>query len=337
MLTERNFSIKHLNTFGIDARADRYVRFDHEAEIGDFLRHESLKEGEHLVLGGGSNLLFVDDFPGTLLHPVFRGISIVEEDNAHVWVRAMAGETWDDLVAFTVSCGYGGIENLSLIPGNVGASAVQNIGAYGVEAESAIERVEAIHLASGERTVFSGKECEFGYRTSRFKKEGRDQYLITAVVFRLSRQPRFVLDYPGVRDAVSALGDICLATVRQAIIAIRKSKLPDPAVTGNAGSFFKNPVVEKDVLEPLLARFPDMPHYPQPDGRVKLAAGWLIDQCGWKGRSLGRAAVHNLQALVLVNLGGATGREILALSEQIQLSVEDAFDIDLECEVRVVD
>ena len=336
MQSKRNYSLKALNTFGIEAVADRYVRFEAESEIDDFIGRHDFKESRHLVLGGGSNLLFAGDFPGTVLHPTFKGIHIVEEDKDHLWIKVMAGETWDDLVAFAVNKGWGGIENLSLIPGSVGASAVQNIGAYGVEVRTVIDRVEAVAISSGQRVVFSAGECGFGYRSSRFKAEGQDRFIITAVVLRLDRYPRFVLDYPGVGEAVQALGGVSLNTVRQAIIDIRQHKLPDPAVLGNAGSFFKNPVVEYGVLENLLERYPDLPHYIQADGRFKLAAGWLIDRCGWKGRCVGRAAVHNRQALVIVNRGGASGQEILDLSEQIRQSVDQRYGIHLEREVRVV-
>ena len=333
---KHHYSLKSLNTFGIDVVAERYVRFDSEMEIVDFFHSEPLRESIHLVLGGGSNLLFVGDFDGIVLHPQFKGIDVIDRDPQHVWVKAMAGETWDDLVALAVAGGWGGIENLSLIPGSVGASAVQNIGAYGVEAETVIDQVEAIAIETGERFVFSTQECGFGYRSSRFKEDGGGRFIITAVVFRLRRQPRFVLDYPGVRAAVQALGGVSLETVRQAIIDIRQHKLPDPALIGNAGSFFKNPVVEREMLENLRSRYPDLPHYPQADGRFKLAAGWLIERCGWKGRRWGRAAVHDRQALVLVNGGGATGREILELSEQIRQSVAETFGVCLEREVRVV-
>lgn len=336
MECKHRYSLKSLNTFGIDVVVERYVRFDSEMEIVDSFHSEPLGESIHLVLGGGSNLLFVGDFDGIVLHPQFKGIDVIDRDPQHVWVKAMAGETWDDLVAFAVAGGWGGIENLSLIPGSVGASAVQNIGAYGVEAETVIDQVEAIVIETGERAVFSARECGFGYRSSRFKEEEDGRFIITAVVFRLWRQPRFVLDYPGVRAAVQALGGVSLKTVRQAIIDIRQHKLPDPAFIGNAGSFFKNPVVEREMLENLLSRYPDLPHYPQADGRFKLAAGWLIERCGWKGRRWGRAAVHDRQALVLVNRGGATGREILELSEQIRQSVVETFDVRLEREVRVV-
>lgn len=336
MQVNRNHSLKALNTFGIDALADRYVRFDAQPEIDDFIGRHDFKDARHLILGGGSNLLFAGDFPGTVLHPMLKGVHILEADSRHLWIKAMAGEIWDDLVALAVDKGWGGIENLSLIPGSVGASAVQNIGAYGVEVQTVIDRVEAVAIASGRRVVFSARECGFGYRSSRFKAEGQDRFIITAVVLRLDRHPRFVLGYPGVGEAVQALGGVSLGTVRQAIIDIRQQKLPDPAVFGNAGSFFKNPVVERDMLYNLLARYPDLPHYSQADGRFKLAAGWLIDQCGWKGRSLGRAAVHDRQALVLINRGGASGQEILDLSEKIRQSVDHRYGIDLEPEVRII-
>ena len=331
------YSLRNLNTFGIDVIAEHYVRFDTEKEIADFLDRHPLGEGRYLILGGGSNLLFTGDFQGTVLHPELKGISIVEESDSHLAVKAMAGEKWDDLVAFAVDKGWGGIENLSYIPGSVGASAVQNIGAYGVEVQSVIQRVEAIEVASGKRAVFSGPECDFGYRTSRFKGDGYDRFIITAVIFLLSKNPRFVLDYPGVLKKVQALGDPCLKTIRKAIIDIRKQKLPDPSILGNAGSFFKNPIVDKEKMERLLKYDPNLPHYPQSDGRFKLAAGWLIDRCGWKGKQVGRAAVHDRQALVLVNRGEATGLEILSLSEQIRQSVEKTYGILLEREVRVVE
>lgn len=331
-----DFSLQALNTFHVEAVAERYVRFDAEPEIVDFLASEPAGDPARLILGGGSNLLFVDDVGGAVLHPLLKGIAVVATDRRHVWVRAMAGEIWDDLVALAVDSGWGGLENLSLIPGSVGASVVQNIGAYGVEVESTVERVEAIDLATGDNAVLPAAACGFGYRTSRFKTEWMGRYLITAVVFRLSRRPIFVLDYPGVSAAVEALGAVDLSTVRRAVIDIRRSKLPDPAEIGNAGSFFKNPVVGRRKLATLLDRYPDLPHYPQGGDRHKLAAGWLIEHCGWKGRRLGRAAVHDRQALVLVNLGGATGEEILALSEKVRAAVEASFGIRLAREVRVI-
>jgi UDP-N-acetylmuramate dehydrogenase len=336
MECQTHHSLKALNTFGIDAAAACYVRFDAQDEVSDFLRGHRLGATRHLVLGGGSNLLFAGDFGGTILHPVFKGIQVIDANSRHLIVKAMAGETWDDLVAVAVARGWGGIENLSLIPGSVGACAVQNIGAYGVEVETLIERVEAIAMDTAQRVTFSAGECGFGYRTSHFKGDWEGQFIITAVILRLNRQPRFVLEYPGVREAVAALGPVSLAHVRQAIIDIRQRKLPDPAVIGNAGSFFKNPVVDGRILEKLLHRYPDLPHYPQGNNQFKLAAGWLIERCGWKGRRLGRAAVHHHQALVLVNLGGASGEEILKLSQQVGKAVHETFRIHLEREVRVV-
>jgi UDP-N-acetylmuramate dehydrogenase len=274
--------------------------------------------------------------PGTVLHPRIKGIDVVEEDRHDVWIRVMAGEAWDDFVAAAVANRWAGIENLSRIPGSVGASAVQNVGAYGTEVKDVIHSVEAVRLSSGEKITVAGVECGFGYRFSHFKGRWAGQYLITAVVFRLHRKPRWMLDYPGVADAVKRMGGPSLENLRRAVIAIRREKLPDPDRIGNAGSFFKNPLVDADVFEGLIGCHGDMPHYPQADGRIKLAAGWLIDRCGWKGRRAGRAAVHDRQALVLVNLGGATGKEILELSERVRASVLETFGVWLEREVTVV-
>lgn len=336
MELKTNFSLKTFNTFNVDAAAARYVRFDSENEIVDFLSQDSLEGWRRLVLGGGSNLLFVDDFDGTVLHPQLMGIDVVEADRQHLWIKAMAGENWDDLVAFAVANGWGGIENLSLIPGSVGASAVQNIGAYGVDVKAVIDRVEAIAIDDRKKVFFSPKACGFGYRSSHFKGPWAGQFIITAVVFKLRRQPEYVLDYPGVEAAVETTGSASLKNIRRAIISIRQSKLPDPAEVGNAGSFFKNPVITEDILNGLLKSFPGLPHYSQGDDQFKLAAGWMIEACGWKGKRQGKAAVHDQQALVLVNLGGAGGGEILDLSEQVKGAVYDMFGIELEREVLVI-
>jgi UDP-N-acetylmuramate dehydrogenase len=278
----------------------------------------------------------VGDFDGVVLHPMLKGIQVVETDRRHIRLRAAAGENWDDLVAFAVANGWGGIENLSLIPGTVGASAVQNIGAYGVEVKDIIARVEAVGIDNYERIFFTAKECGFGYRTSHFKGIWGGLFIITAVEFRLNRQTGFNLDYPGILAALENIGPVSLRNLRRAIIAIRQTKLPDPDEVGNAGSFFKNPVIDGGTLGGLLDRFPDLPHYPHGNGQFKLAAGWMIEHCGWKGKRAGRAAVHAGQALVLVNPGGATGREILELSELVSGSVKDMFGIELEREVLVV-
>ena len=336
MELKTGISLKTLNTFHVEAAADRYVWFDSDDEIIDFLGRNEIDGQRHLVLGAGSNLLFVDDFDGIVLHPTLKGIDVIEADRRHMWIRAMAGENWDDLVAYAVSNGWAGIENLSLIPGSVGASAVQNIGAYGTEVKDVIDRVEAISIESRKKVTLLPEACGFGYRTSHFKGRWAGEFIVTAVVFKLNRQPEFVLDYPGVKAAVEDLGAINLQTIRQAIISIRQDKLPDPALVGNVGSFFKNPVIEGNTLTRLCQRFPDLPHYPQGGDQFKLAAGWMIERCGWKGKRVGKAAVHHQQALVLVNLGGATGREILNLSEQVSGAVHERFGIELEREVLVV-
>jgi UDP-N-acetylmuramate dehydrogenase len=336
METHTHYPLNALNTFQVTATAERYVRFDQMEEIQHFLESNDLSQTPYLILGGGSNLLFVGDVAATVLHPVFKGMAVVRKDAEHVWVRVMAGEVWDDFVAFAVAEGWGGIENLSLIPGNVGASAVQNIGAYGVEVETVIERVEALTFPQGKAVVFQAGECGFGYRESHFKSRWPGRHLITAIVFKLLRQPRFSLSYSGVQKHLDKIGPPTLENIRQAVIDLRRSKLPDPMVMGNAGSFFKNPSVDAATLKTLLAEHPALPHYPQGDAGFKLAAGWLIDQCGWKGKVRGNAAVHDQQALVLVNRGRATGEEILRLSREIEQSIQERFGVRLEREVQVV-
>jgi UDP-N-acetylmuramate dehydrogenase len=331
-----DYALKALNTFQVAARAERYVRFDQPAEIESFLTSQDLTKTPHLILGGGSNLLFVGDVHGTVLHPSLKGVDVVRSDDAHVWVRVMAGEVWDDFVALAVAEGWGGVENLSLIPGSVGASAVQNIGAYGVEVETVIDTVEALTFPQGKPVVFQAGDCGFGYRDSHFKNRWPGRHLITAIVFRLLRQPRFNLSYAGVQKHLDKIGLPTLENIRQAVICLRQSKLPDPAVLGNAGSFFKNPIVSGDLLQTLLKAHPSLPHHPHGDANHKLAAGWLIDRCGWKGKAIGEAAVHDQQALVLVNRGRATGEEILRLSREIEQSIEDRFGVRLEREVQVV-
>ncbi|MEJ2155217.1 MAG: UDP-N-acetylmuramate dehydrogenase [Desulfobacteraceae bacterium] len=331
-----NYPLNQLNTFQINAKAKRYVRFDRLDEIVSFLASENLSKRSYLILGGGSNLLFVGDLDDTVLHPFLKGIDIIDRDNDRIYVRVMAGEVWDDWVAFAVARGWGGIENLSLIPGSVGASAIQNIGAYGIEVKSVIDRVETLSLPDGNAVSFDAKSCGFGYRDSRFKSRWPGRHLITAIIFRLQLKPHFELGYTGVGEAVAKIGPPNLANVRQAVIDLRRKKIPDPVDLGNAGSFFKNPIVSAGTLKALLKKYPHLPHFPQNGNRFKLAAGWLIDQCGWKGKSLGDAAVHHQHALVLVNRGNATGREILQLSNKIVQSVSARFGIALEREVRVV-
>jgi UDP-N-acetylmuramate dehydrogenase len=311
-----------LNTMAVEARCDRLVEFSAADDLPSVFGTLS---GRWNVLGGGSNILLTGDYRGTLLRSTDRGIA---PDGA--LVRVGAGTAWDDFVAWSVRHGLWGVENLSHIPGTVGAAPVQNIGAYGVEAKDAIETVEVFDTESLTTRVMTAAECGFGYRDSVFKRGLRG--VITAVTFRLSPTPRPRLDYGDLRARVS---EPTLANIREAVVDVRRSKLPDPAETGNAGSFFKNPVVAAEVAERLKTEYPDMPLYDAADGLRKLAAGWLIDRAGWRGRSLGRAGVHAAQALVLVNLGGATGADILALARRIQSDVHARFGVSIETEVNI--
>ena len=321
------------NTFGIEAKADRVLDYRSVTELRTIV--STLKGEEVLHVGAGSNLLFTRDFKGTVLHSCIRTVMPVHEDADHVWVKAGAGLLWDDFVAYTVANGWSGAENLSLIPGEVGASAVQNIGAYGVEAKDLIEWVDCISLSDGNPRWFEGQECQYGYRTSIFKHQLKGQYAVTYVTYKLSK--RFVprLDYGNLKTLLADKNDLTAADVRRAIIGIRRQKLPDPKELGNAGSFFMNPVVSREKFEALQEQYPQMPHYEMENG-VKIPAGWLIEQCGWKGRALGKAGVYEKQALILVNLGGATGADILHLCHAIQYEVAERFGIEIQPEVNVL-
>ena len=330
-----NVDLTPRNSFGVRQRAARLVEFETAADLAGIFAGGVPERW--LVLGGGNNILFTQDYDGLLLHPAGRDIRVVRDDGAAVTVRAEAGADWDGLVAWTVGQGLWGLENLSAIPGTAGAAPVQNIGAYGCEAGDAIERVEMFCVESGAMLTLDRAHCGFGYRDSIFKRSLRGRVVITAVELRLSRTPNPRLGYGDVEREVAARGGATLANIRAAICAIRQAKLPDPATTGNAGSFFKNPVVDAAVAERLRAEFPAMPSYPaQEAGRVKLAAGWLIDQAGLKGFVQGRAGVHDRQALVLVNRGGATGAEVLALARTVQERVRERFGIGIDTEVNIL-
>ena len=325
------------NTFGMDVKAALFIEYGSVEELKEVLRMPEVKEGRWLHIGGGSNLLFTGDYPGAVLHSAIKGHEIVKENGEEVIVRVGAGEVWDDFVAYTVAQGWYGAENLSLIPGEVGASAVQNIGAYGVEAKDLITEVEAVDVNTGEERVFKNEECGYAYRESVFKLSLKRRYVLTQVSFRLKKTPSYQLDYGNVRTELEKRGcGLTLENVRQTIIDIRNAKLPDPKIQGNAGSFFMNPMVSRSQFEALLAQYPQMPHYEVDAHRVKIPAAWMIDQCGWKGKQLGRAGVHDKQALVLVNLGGATGKEIIRLSEEIQKSVFDKFGVLILPEVNFI-
>ena len=327
-------SLRDRNSFGVEQRAAHLVEF----ETPDDLR-EIFARGippRWMVLSGGNNVLFTEDYDGLLLTPVARQITILEERGETIRVRAEAGVEWDDLVEWAVERGLWGVENLSLIPGKAGAAPVQNIGAYGCEAADTIRRVEMFCVETATMLTLDAAHCGFGYRESVFKHALKGRVVITAIELELSRSPRPRLGYGDVEREVEARGGATLRNIREAVCAIRRSKLPDPAVLGNAGSFFKNPVVEAPVAEALLAEYPDMPHYPAPEGRVKLAAGWLIDRAGMKGHREGNVGVHERQALVLVNYGGATGGEVIAFAHRVRQRVRERFGIEIDTEVNIL-
>ena len=328
------YSLLPYNTFGIDVSASRFLEYASVAELKAYIA-PGAGTTPFLHLGGGSNLLFTQDYDGLILHSRIGGIEVTAEDSQTVSLRVGAGVVWDDFVACCVEHGWYGAENLSLIPGEVGASAVQNIGAYGVEVKDLITAVETVNV-QGYGRVYSVEECEYAYRSSIFKRPENKSVFVTYVRFRLSKEERYTLDYGTIRQELAKYPAPTLPIVRKVIIEIRESKLPDPKVMGNAGSFFMNPIVAKEKLEALQRDYPRIPYYELPDGRVKIPAGWMIDQCGWKGKSLGPAAVHDKQALVLVNRGGAKGSDIVALSDAVRASVRDKFGIDIHPEVNVI-
>lgn len=333
-----NCSLLAHNTFGIDAKCRRFVEFDTVDELRQTVGSLTASDFPLLIIGEGSNLLPTRDFAGTVLHSAIKGMEVVGDAADSVLLRCGSGETWDDVVAYCVANGWHGAENLSLIPGEVGASAVQNIGAYGAEAKDIIYKVEAVEVSTGKAVEFMNADCQYAYRQSRFKHEWLGRYVITYVTYRLSHTFAPDLDYGNIRQSLSAKG-ISVPTaeqLRNTIIEIRQSKLPDPKVTGNAGSFFMNPIVSRSVYEDLSEKYPEMPHYMVDDDHIKIPAGWMIEQCGWKGRSLGRAGVHDRQALVLVNRGGATGEEVVRLYRQIIDDVKRKFGIEIRPEVNVV-
>ncbi len=327
-------SLRTRNSFGVDQQAARLVEFETPEDLRTLFA-AGIPE-KWTVLAGGNNILFTRDYDGVLLTPVARGITLLSDDGDEVRVRADAGVEWDDLVEWAVGRGLWGIENLSLIPGKAGAAPVQNIGAYGCEAKDAIRRVEMYCVETGAMLTLDAAHCGFGYRESVFKHDLKGRAIITAVEIALTHTPRPRLGYGDVEREVEARGGATLRNIREAICAIRRAKLPDPAVLGNAGSFFKNPVVGAAAAERLLAEYPDMPHYPAPEGRVKLAAGWLIDRAGMKGSRKGAVGVHERQALVLVNHGGATGGEVIAFAHEVQEQVREKFGIEIDTEVNIL-
>ena len=332
-----DFNLKEHNTFGIDVKCRRFIEFESVDELLQIVNSLTDADKPLLVLGGGSNMLFTADYEGTVLHSAIKGHVAVQTDEG-IMLRCGSGEVWDDIVSLCVSNRMYGAENLSLIPGDVGASAVQNIGAYGAEAKDIILKVEAVDLQTGKMCEFTNEECEYAYRKSKFKGEWRNRFVITYVTYKLSEVFCPCLDYGNIRAELEKR-NIKVPTaeqLRNVIIGIRNEKLPDPKVEGNAGSFFMNPVVPKAKYEELVARFGNVPHYSVDDNNKKIPAGWMIDQCGWKGKSLGKAGVHSRQALVLVNRGGAEGKDIVALCDAIKRDVKDKFGIDIVPEVNII-
>ncbi|PKP35462.1 MAG: UDP-N-acetylenolpyruvoylglucosamine reductase [Bacteroidetes bacterium HGW-Bacteroidetes-17] len=331
-----DFSLKSLNTFQVDCRAKYYVEVKSEAEIQKLIASEVFNN-QVFILGGGSNVLFTKDFEGLIIHPDIKGIEVDVESSEHIILKIGAGEIWEELVDFTVKNGWSGIENLAAIPGSVGAAPIQNIGAYGVELKDVFHSLTAIDLHNGTRKIFQKQDCNFDYRNSIFKTEFKNRYIITTVCLRLNKNAESNIEY----EALSMFLENAhlkpgLENVYRAIINIRGSKLPDPKQIGNVGSFFKNPVVEHDKFAELKSQFPEIKYFPQAKGVVKLAAAWLIESCGWKGKRIGQVGVHDKQALVLVNHGGGNGSQILSLSNQIIESVIQKFEIQLEPEVNIL-
>lgn len=336
-MIQYNVSLQPYNTFGIDVPAKAFARFGSVNELRALLA-ENDKKLPLFILGGGSNMLLTGPMNALVLKNEITGFEQLNETETTIDIKAGAGEVWHQFVMYCVSHNWGGVENLSLIPGSVGASPMQNIGAYGVEIKDCFVELEALHIDSGEVHRFDAAACAFGYRESVFKRSLKGRYIILNVTYRLQKQPVFRTDYGAIRSELEQKGitDLSVKEISEAVMRIRRSKLPDPDVLGNAGSFFKNPVVDAGVYEQIAAINPDVPHYPQSDGRVKLAAGWLIEQAGWKGKRVGNCGVHAKQALVLVNYGGASGKEIYDLSQAVLDAVREQFGVELEREVNIV-
>lgn len=333
-------SLSSYNTFGFDAKADLFIEIDTASQFQQLLKAPEWKENEHLILGGGSNILLTEDFHGLVVINRISGVQIIEEDDRTVVVEAGAGENWNQFVLYCISQNWGGLENLSLIPGTVGAAPMQNIGAYGVEIKDTFHSLKAINLASGEDETFFAEDCAFGYRESVFKHELKGQYLISSVSFRLSKSGfhNLNLDYGIIRDVLKdrVIENPTIRDVSDAVIEIRQSKLPDPAKIGNSGSFFKNPIIESEKLKKLQLDFPEIPFYKLESGKIKLAAGWLIETAGWKGYEEHGVGVHRKQALVLVNYGQGEGKDILNLAKKIQDSVQSKFGVEISPEVNFI-
>lgn len=338
MQISSHISLKPFNTFGIDAAAKLFTVVRSTSDVQELLQHQDYKDNPHFILGGGSNILLTQNVNALVIKNELKGIEIVEETENDALVKCAAGEVWHDFVLYCIDKGFAGIENLSLIPGNTGASPMQNIGAYGVEIKDTFHALEAIDLKTGEILSFSKTDCEFGYRESVFKRKYKDRFMILSVSFRLSKKPVFHTEYGAIKQELDKMGisELSIKAISQAVINIRSSKLPDPKKIGNSGSFFKNPEVAAETYQRLLKEFPSLVAYPLDNGNYKLAAGWLIEQSGLKGYRSGDAGVHTLQALVLVNYGHASGKEIYDLSSKVLETVDRKFGVMLEREVNII-
>jgi len=332
-IVHEKFSLKPYNTFHIDVNAQYFTSIKNVSELQTLLSnyHATPK----FILGGGSNILFTHDVDGLVIHNQIMGIEKINEDHDHIWLKVGAGENWHQLVLHCIENNYAGIENLSLIPGTVGATPVQNIGAYGVEVKDTLFEVHTLEIENGTARVFNNHECQFGYRDSIFKNTLKNKHIITHVVLQLNKTPVFHVEYGAIAEKLKHQA-ISIKTISDAVIQIRQEKLPDPKVIPNAGSFFKNPIVSREKFLSLQKKYPTIPHFPEPNDCVKIPAGWLIEQCGLKGKRFGNTGVHAQQALVLVNYGDATGAEIKALAERIQTTVREQFDIGLTTEVNIL-
>lgn len=334
---QQNISLKPFNTFGIDVRAAQFAEVTNIAGLRQI--YENYPADKVMILGGGSNILLTGNVEGIVLKNSIKGINVAREDDDFFYVKAGAGEVWHELVLYCIERGFAGIENLSLIPGSVGAGPMQNIGAYGVEIKDVFYELEAFNIKTGAMETFTIDDCEFGYRESVFKRRYKGKYVITSVTLRLRKKPVFNISYGAIESELKAMGvkDLSIKAISDAVINIRRSKLPDPAEIGNSGSFFKNPEIPLEKYQELKEKFPAIVGFPlENTNMVKLAAGWLIEQCGWKGKRVGNTGAHKNQALVLVNYGNATGKEVYDLAMQIQQSVTEKFDVLLEPEVNII-
>ena len=335
-MIEQNISLQAFNTFGFDLKAENFIRFNSIVGLSEILKEH--QEKPLFILGGGSNILLTKNIAGLVLKNEIKGIKIIEDHEDYVIVEAGAGEVWHEFVLHCINFGWAGIENLSLIPGSVGASPMQNIGAYGVEIKDVFVYLSALNIATGKIEIFNAEQCKFAYRESVFKQALKGKYVICYVAFKLSKKAIKNTSYGAIEDELKKMGisSPSIEDISKAVISIRQSKLPNPAVIGNAGSFFKNPIVSEELVKKLQEIYPDIPNYPSTNGTKKLAAGWLIEKAGWKGKTIGNIGVHKNQALVLVNYGGGSGEEILALSTAIIEDIKSKFNVELEREVNIM-